>query len=124
MNNNCKTERESFLRTILPAIIMFVAGLSMILCAAFLGGREKAVEVMAGTAEVRRDPIYVTSTEYYVIRKNENGKISVYLSDGTLYKSIDVYVWSLSGKDRELLEIGIMAESDEELACYLEGLAG
>ena len=60
-------------------------------------------------------------SEYYVIRESEDGYISVFLSDGSLYQNWNVPAYTLPSGDRERLRIGIMAKSDAELASYKEG---
>ena len=62
--------------------------------------------------------------EYYVIKEDEDGYISVYLSDGKLYRQLDILAYTLPMSDRAKLEIGIMVKSDSELDSYIDGFSG
>lgn len=125
MNTNEKRNIKEIIITLLPSTVALIAGLCMILAAAFLNGRdtEQDAPAFVSDSETVRD-IFDESTEYYVIRENSEGRISVYLSNGVLYNDLDVYTDLLSEKDRELLRVGIMAKSDSELQAFIEGLCG
>lgn len=121
-----KEEKKRNIISLISSIAVLCAGLCMILCAAALSGQQKYIEV--GIAETGRSNLSQESaanihadSEYYVIREDENGCISVFLSDGTLYQNWNVPAYTLPMKDRERLRIGIMAKSDAELSSYKEG---
>ena len=115
---------------LIPSFIMFLTGLIMILCAAFLGGKHEAIasESTLGSSSLREESamtdIFIEECEYYVIREDEEGYISVYLSGGELYRQLDIKAFTLPQCDRERLEIGIPVHSDRELALYIEGFSG
>lgn len=121
-----KRNIKEMIITLLPSTVALIVGLCMMLSAAFLNGREDSRDtehVDAEACETVKE-IFYEDTEYYVIRENESGGVSVYLSSGVLYRELDVYTALLSDKDRELLKVGIMARSDTELREYIEGLCG
>ena len=125
MNAEEKRNYKEVIITMLPSTVALIVGLCMILAAAFLRGNDTDTDVAVNATECEtvRD-IFNENAEYYVIRENGAGKVSVYLSSGILYKELDVYTALLSEKDRELLDVGIMASSDSELAAFIEGLCG
>jgi hypothetical protein len=110
---------------LIPSAVAMTVGLCLIIAAAFLGGRKEAEEIPAAVSVTEKpsDGICL-ETEYYIIRESTEGKISVYLSDGELYRELEVYTALLSEKDRNLLRVGIMASSDAELSAFIEGLCG
>lgn len=119
-----KEEKRRNIISLINSVAVLCAGLCMILCSTALSGQQKYIE--ASIAETQRSPkesnvsIHADS-EYYVIRESENGYISVFLSDGSLYQNWNVPAYTLPSGDRERLRIGIMAKSDAELASYKEG---
>lgn len=125
MNAEEKRSFKEMIITLLPSTVALIVGLCMMLAAAFFDGRGDIADVPASVTENEtvRD-IFNENAEYYVIRENSLGRISVFLSNGELYKELDVYTDLLSPKDRELLRVGIMAGSDSELAAFIEGLCG
>ena len=125
MNAHEKRNLKEIIITLLPSTVALIIGLCMILAAAFLNGRNKEHDVPASVTDNETvKEIFDDSTEYYVIRENDEGKISVYLSSGEIYRELDVYTALLSPKDRQLLKVGIMASSDRELMAFIEGLCG
>ncbi len=109
----------------IPSILVFLSGI-LFLFSAFTIAKSSPAETTDIPANTEKEvqEIYIEKAEYYVIKENEDGKISVYLSDGSKFTDTEIFVFSLSEKDRELLSVGIMAKSDEELSLYLEGLSG
>ena len=125
MDTEEKRNFKEMMITLLPSTVALTVGLCMILAAAFLRGNDTDTDVPANATEHETvKDIFNEDAEYYVIRENGEGKVSVYLSNGLLYKELDVYTALLSEKDRELLDVGIMARSDSELAAFIEGLCG
>lgn len=121
-----KEEKKRNILSLISSIAVLCAGLCMILCSAALSGQQKYIEASItemqkpNPSESTAANIY-TDSEYYVIRENENGYISVFLSDGSLYQHWNILAYTLPMSDRERLRIGIMAKSDAELSSYKEG---
>lgn len=125
MNAEEKRSFKEMIITLLPSTVALIAGLCMILAAAFFNGSSGREDVpVYVTGQETEKEIFNGEAEYYVIRENSEGRVSVFLSSGTLYKELDVYTALLSEKDRELLRVGIMAKSDSELEAFIEGLCG
>lgn len=119
--------------TVIPAFLVFFCGLLMMLCALFIEGRNRAdiaVQVTDSSKEETTTDAESLQTalmgdaEYYVIKEDEDGYISVYLSDGKLYRQLDILAYTLPMSDRAKLEIGIMVKSDSELDSYIDGFSG
>ncbi len=121
-----KEERKRNIISLISSVSVLCAGLCMVLCSTVLSGQQKYIE--AGITETQNSNLLGnssanihTATEYYVIRENDDGYISVFLSDGSLYQNWNVPAYTLPKSDRERLRIGIMAKSDAELSSYKEG---
>ena len=125
MDQETKRALKELMLALIPSAVAMTVGLCLIIAAAFFGGRKEEEEIPAAVSVTEKpsDGICL-ETEYYIIRENTEGKISVYLSDGELYRELDVYTALLSEKDRNLLRVGIMASSDAELSAFIEGLCG
>jgi len=119
--------------TLVSSFAIFLTGLLMIICATFIGGKKQEEYIPEKTSsqdtEIKTDAtesedIFNDVTEYYVIKEDEDGYISVYLSSGELYKRLDIRTYTLPSSDRARLGVGIMVRSDGELETYIEGFSG
>lgn len=114
---------------LIPSFLVFLSGLLMILCSVFISGKqsdETASESVCVYPSTESESIAIieTESEYYIIREDDDGFIAVYLSDGALYRRLDIRAYTLPQKDRSRLRIGIPVHSDRELDLYIEGFSG
>ncbi len=128
--------RGEMLVMLIPAMIMLFAGLCMMLGAIFIsestakGSLPSESEASSLTSQLETEPPSVSAgistelSECFIIREDESGCVSVYLSSGELYKKLDVLAFSLPMRDRERLKVGIVARNEDELYSYIEGFSG
>ncbi len=111
---------------IIPSALTLLCGIVMLVSAFMIKNREESIQASVNTVAKEETTLgfHISEAEYFVIRENGEGKISVYLSDGRKYLDTDIRVFTQPKKDRELLSVGIMAESEEELSMLLEGFSG
>lgn len=127
-----RSAKKELSLVLISSFTVFLTGLLMMLCSAFLFGKEKepytletVSESTAATESSKEaDELFSDTVQYYVIREDEDGYISVYLSGGELYRRLDIPAYTLPLSDRARLEIGIMVQTDAELASYIEGFSG
>lgn len=128
-------QKKHILLIIIPSFLFFLSGLLSVLFASFMMGRAQlttadtaSVTVAKSTDSIKEEDslpaALISSSEYYVIKEDADGYVSVYLSDGRLYRRLDILAYVLPAADRERLRIGIMVKSDLELESYVEGFSG
>ena len=128
-------QKKHILLIIIPSFLFFLSGLLSVLFASFMIGRAQlttadtvSVTVAKSTDSIKEEDslpaALISSSEYYVIKEDADGYVSVYLSDGRLYRRLDILAYVLPAADRERLRIGIMVKSDLELESYVEGFSG
>ena len=128
-------QKKHILLIIIPSFLFFLSGLLSVLFASFMMGRAQlttadtvSVTVAKSTDSIKEEEslpaALISSSEYYVIKEDADGYVSVYLSDGRLYRRLDILAYVLPAADRERLRIGIMVKSDLELESYVEGFSG
>ena len=128
-------QKKHILLIIIPSFLFFLSGLLSVLFASFIMGRAQlttadtaSVTVAKSTDSIKEEEslpaALISSSEYYVIKEDADGYVSVYLSDGRLYRRLDILAYVLPAADRERLRIGIMVKSDLELESYVEGFSG
>ena len=128
-------QKKHILLIIIPSFLFFLSGLLSVLFASFMMGRAQlttadtvSVTVAKSTDSIKEEEslpaALISSSEYYVIKEDADGYVSVYLSDGRLYRRLDILAYVLPAADRERLRIGIMVKSDLELDSYVEGFSG
>ncbi len=107
--------------TFFAALLFFSAGITMLLFAYF-GQNEKEDESIPAAVEKEEQETEISVSEYYIIKTDASGRVSVFLPSGGLYFESDIYAFALPKRDREALAVGIPVTSEEELSLYLEGL--
>ena len=128
-------QKKHILLIIIPSFLFFLSGLLSVLFASFIMGRAQlttadtaSVTVAKSTDSIKEEEslpaALISSSEYYVIKEDADGYVSVYLSDGRLYRRLNILAYVLPAADRERLRIGIMVKSDLELESYVEGFSG
>ena len=128
-------QKKHILLIIIPSFLFFLSGLLSVLFASFMMGRAQlttadtvSVTVAKSTDSIKEEEslpaALISSSEYYVIKEDADGYVSVYLSDGRLYRRLNILAYVLPAADRERLRIGIMVKSDLELESYVEGFSG
>lgn len=126
-----------------PFIILMFYMLSMLTICIFSVMTLSRAKNYVGTSDIQSDNTYVAHTQLvYITMTEENtsvdnnttlitersywkvceyeGRIGIFLEDGTLYDILDVYVKTLPEADRRMLGEGIIIESEEALRSIIE----
>ena len=125
-------QKSGYSLILIISFALFLTGLLMLLFAFFIGGKQhtdeksdlNVTDKQILTEDEESEAIFNEICEYYVMKEDTDGYISVYLSSGELYKRLDIPTYTLPSSDRARLRIGIMVRSDLELTSYIEGFSG
>ena len=65
-----------------------------------------------------------TISDYKYLIKEQNGKVALFSSDGTLLREVEIPLRALPQKDREMLANGIKIKDDAELYSLIQDYIG
>ena len=79
-----------------------------------------SVLVSTNKVEANRNTI----SDYKYLIKEQNGKVALFSSDGTLLREVEIPLRALPQKDREMLANGIKIKDDAELYSLIQDYIG